>query len=156
VSLCQRRLRSTEILLLQLGDPAHTNPEDPHEIVDGVNGVFAVPENRSLIIPVAIRAASMKVGGETKDRIDTYLQSERRQTLFNHDKSLCGPVKVEPAMRKRSYLPINRWVVLSLAVILAAANLSGKGLGLDGWFWESLNDSTRQGYVMGFWEGVQA
>jgi hypothetical protein len=61
----------------KLGDPAHTNPVDPKEIVDGVNGVFAVPENRPLIIPVAIRAASMKVNGESQEGIDKYIQSER-------------------------------------------------------------------------------
>jgi hypothetical protein len=69
----------------KLGDPAHTNPVDPHEIVDGVNAVFAALDNRGLIIPVAIKAASMKASGETQDEIEKYLQTERG--------ALAGPLK---------------------------------------------------------------
>jgi hypothetical protein len=61
----------------KLGDPVHTNPVDPHEIVNGVDGIFAVPENRGLIIPVAIRAASMKASGEPQASVDDYLLTER-------------------------------------------------------------------------------
>jgi hypothetical protein len=61
----------------KLGNPAHTNPVDPHEIVDGVDKIFAAPVNQSLIIPVAIKAASMKASGETQDGIEKYLETER-------------------------------------------------------------------------------
>lgn len=61
----------------KLGDTAHTNPVDPHEIVDGVDRIFAAPVNQGLIIPVAIKAASMKANGEPQDGIDKYLQTER-------------------------------------------------------------------------------
>jgi hypothetical protein len=61
----------------KLGDAAHTNPVDPHEIVDGVDKIFAAPVNQGLIIPVAIKAASMKASGEAEDGIDKYLQTER-------------------------------------------------------------------------------
>lgn len=46
-------------------------------------------------------------------------------------------------------------MLLSLAVILAGESLQADS-GLNGRFWDSLNDSTKQGYVMGFWEGVKA
>lgn len=62
----------------KLGDPTHANPVDPHEIVEGVDAIFAVPENLGLIIPVAIRAASMKVSGEKQDQIDKFLDAERK------------------------------------------------------------------------------
>jgi hypothetical protein len=61
----------------KLGNPTHINPVDPHEIVDGVERIFAVPANQSLIIPVAIRAASMRLSGEPQDGIEKYLQAER-------------------------------------------------------------------------------
>jgi hypothetical protein len=60
----------------KLGDPAHTNPVDPHEIVDGVDKIFASPENRGLVISIAIIAASMKANGAAQDAIDKFLQSE--------------------------------------------------------------------------------
>jgi hypothetical protein len=61
----------------KLGNPAHTNPVDPHEIVEGVDQIFASPANQGLIIPIAIKAASMKASGEPQDGIDRFLQSER-------------------------------------------------------------------------------
>ena len=61
----------------KLGSPTRTNPVDPHEIVEGVDKIFAAPANQSLIIPVAIKAASMKANGEAQDGIDKYLQTER-------------------------------------------------------------------------------
>ncbi len=61
----------------KLGDIAHTNPVDPHEIVNGVDGIFAAPDNRGLIIPVAIRAASMKASGENQYNVERYLATER-------------------------------------------------------------------------------
>jgi len=63
----------------RLGDPAHINPVNPREIVEGVNNIFADPLNRSLIIPVAIKAASMIASGASSDAVDKYLQSERDQ-----------------------------------------------------------------------------
>lgn len=62
----------------KLGYPAHVNPVDPHEIVDGVDKVFSVPQNREVIIPVAIQAASMKANGATQVEIDKYLEGERK------------------------------------------------------------------------------
>jgi len=61
----------------KLGNIAHTNPLDPHEIVEGVDNIFAIADNRSLIIPLAIKAASMKANGEPQERIDGFLQIER-------------------------------------------------------------------------------
>jgi hypothetical protein len=61
----------------KLGNPAYTNPVDPHEIVEGVDKIFASPVNRGLIIPIAIKAATMKASGEPQDGIDRFLQSER-------------------------------------------------------------------------------
>jgi hypothetical protein len=61
----------------KLGNPAHTNPVDPHEIVDGVDKIFASPEHRGLVISIAIIAASMKANGAPQDGIDKFLQSER-------------------------------------------------------------------------------
>jgi type II secretory pathway pseudopilin PulG len=61
----------------KLGDPAHTNPVDPQEIVEGVDKIFASADNRGLIIPIAIKAASMKASGEPQDGIDKFLQTER-------------------------------------------------------------------------------
>jgi hypothetical protein len=60
----------------KLGNPTHTNPVDPHEIVDGVDKIFASPENRGLVISIAIIAASMKANGAAQDAIDKFLQSE--------------------------------------------------------------------------------
>jgi hypothetical protein len=61
----------------KLGDVAYTNPVDPHELVNGVSKIFASPVNQVLIIPAAIKAASMKASGEPQEGIDRFLQSER-------------------------------------------------------------------------------
>jgi hypothetical protein len=69
----------------RLGDPAHISPVDPHEIVEEVDRIFATPANQSLVIPVGIKAASMKANGEPQNGIDKYLQTERN--------ALAGPSK---------------------------------------------------------------
>lgn len=61
----------------KLGDTAHANPVNPQEIVDGVDKIFVAQENQSLIIPVAIKAASMRASGEPQDGVDKFLQAER-------------------------------------------------------------------------------
>ncbi len=61
----------------KLGDTAHANPVNPQEIVEGVDKIFVAQENQSLIIPVAIKAASMRASGEPQDGVDRYLQTER-------------------------------------------------------------------------------
>lgn len=62
---------------VKLGSPTRTNPLDPHEIVEEVDRIFATPANQTLVIPVGIKAASMKANGEPQDGIDKYLQTER-------------------------------------------------------------------------------
>ncbi len=62
----------------KLGDPAHTSPLEPQGIVDGVNKIFASPDDRGLVISIAIKAACMKANGAPQDGIDKFLQSERR------------------------------------------------------------------------------
>ena len=69
--------RQQKACYAKLGDIAHTNPVDPHEVVEGVTGVFSSDENQILIIPVAIKAASMKATGEPRPEVDKYLQTER-------------------------------------------------------------------------------
>jgi hypothetical protein len=59
-----------------LGPLEHANPANPQPIVDGVNKVYAVPANRVLIIPCAIKAASMTASGASQASVDKYLEEQ--------------------------------------------------------------------------------
>ncbi len=67
-------------------------------------------------------------------------------------------------MKKRMYTPINRWLLLSLVVILVGVNVTGEdssdsssaGVFLNGRFWNKTSVDAQITFLLGFEHGVES